>query len=313
MSAAGKPLLGGIEAGGTKFVLAVGHSPTEIIERHEIPTRDPATTLTEVGDWFEGKGSISALGIASFGPVELDRSSPLWGHITNTPKPGWANCNLAGYFAERFGVPIGLDTDVNGAALAEFEHGAGKPASSLAYITVGTGIGGGLVLDGRAVHGAAHPEMGHIFPRRHQDDRDFKGICPHHGACLEGLASGPAIKARWGVSLSELPADHIAHEIIASYLSQLAHSLIAMTAVEVIVFGGGVMRTDGLLERVNQKASELGAAYFPGGSKHKIAKPGLDQNAGLAGALMLAPSGDGYPQRESMMKATSKNSHPRQR
>ncbi len=288
MNSVGKPLLGGIEAGGTKFVLAVGHSPTEIIERHEVPTHDPATTLAQASEWFEGQGSIHALGIASFGPVELDRSSPLWGHITNTPKPGWANCNLAGYFAERVGVPIGFDTDVNGAALAEYKHGAGKTARSLAYITVGTGIGGGLVLDGKAVHGAAHPEMGHIFPRRHADDREFEGICPHHGDCLEGLASGPAIKARWGASLSELPADHIAHEIIASYLAQLAHSLIAMTAVEIIVFGGGVMKTGGLLESVNRRASELGAAYFPGGSKHKIVLPGLGQNAGLAGALMLA-------------------------
>jgi len=289
MNSAGKPLLGGIEAGGTKFVLAVGHSPTEIIERHEIPTRDPATTLAQAGDWFEAQGSISTLGIASFGPVELDRSSPLWGHITNTPKPGWGNCDLAGYFAKRFGVPIGFDTDVNGAALAEYQHGAGKGASSLAYITVGTGIGGGLVNDGQAVHGAAHPEMGHIFPRRHADDREFEGICPHHGDCLEGLASGPAIKARWGASLSELPADHIAHEIIANYLAQMAHALIAMTAVETIVFGGGVMKTDGLLERVDRRASELDAEYSPGGSRHKIVSPGLGQNAGLAGALMLAP------------------------
>lgn len=290
MSSASKPLLGGIEAGGTKFVLAVGHSPTEIIARHEIPTRDPATTLAQASEWLEEQGEISALGIASFGPVDLDPSSPLWGHITNTPKPGWENCDLAGYFSERLGVPIGFDTDVNGSALAEYEHGAGKAAASLAYITVGTGIGGGLVLDGKAVHGAAHPEMGHIFPRRHADDLEFEGICPHHGDCLEGLSSGPAIKARWGSSLSELPADHIAHEIIAYYLAQLANSLIAMTAAEIIVLGGGVMRTGGLLERVNERASKLGAAYFPGRSKHKIVSPGLGDNAGLAGALMLPPS-----------------------
>lgn len=295
MTSAGNRLLGGIEAGGTKFVLAVGHSPTEIIERQEIPTSDPATTLSQAGDWFESQGAISALGIASFGPVELDGSSPLWGHITNTPKPGWENCDLAGYFAERFDVPIGFDTDVNGAALAEYKYGAGKghgaerAKSSLAYITVGTGIGGGLVLDGKAVHGAAHPEMGHIYPRRHPDDRGFKGICPHHGDCLEGLASGPAIMARWGASLSELPADHIAHEIIADYLAQLAHSLIAVMSVEIIVLGGGVMKTDGLLERVDRRTSELGAEYFPGGPNHKIVSPRLGQNAGLIGALMLRP------------------------
>lgn len=281
--------MGGVEAGGTKFVLAVGHSPTEISARHEIPTRDPATTLAQACEWLEEHGAISALGIASFGPVQLDRSSPLWGHITNTPKPGWANCDMAGYFAERLGVPIGFDTDVNGAALAEYEYGTGKGVASLAYITVGTGIGGGLVLDGNAVHGAAHAEMGHIFPRRHPRDLDFRGTCPHHGDCLEGLASGPAIAARWGASLSELPADHMAHEIIADYLAQLSHSLIGITSVEVIVFGGGVMRTEGLLARVNRRVSELGAAYFPGGTKHKIASPGLGENAGLAGALMLAP------------------------
>lgn len=283
-------LIGGIEAGGTKFVLAVGHSPTEIIARHEIPTESPAITLEEAAAWLESHGQITALGIGSFGPVELDKTSPQWGHITNTPKPGWANCEIAGFFAERFKVPIGFDTDVNGAALAEHQLGAGLDASSLAYITVGTGIGGGLIVGNKPVHGVAHPEMGHIFPRRHVEDRDFEGICPHHGDCLEGLASGPAIKARWGASLSELPADHSAHEIIANYLAQLAHSLIAMTAVEIIVLGGGVMKTGGLVERVNETASKLGAEYFPGLSKHKIVAPGLGENAGLTGALLLAPS-----------------------
>ena len=295
MNSARKPLLGGIEAGGTKFALAVGHSAQEIIARHEIPTRDPTTTLAEAGQWFEDQGAIGALGVASFGPVDLDRSSPRWGHITNTPKAGWADCDLAGYFAARFGVPIGFDTDVNAAALAEYALGAGRDAASLAYVTIGTGLGGGLVVAGKAVHGAAHAEMGHIYPRRHEDDRAFGGICPHHGDCLEGLASGPAIKERWGASLSELPADHAAHEIIAYYLAQLAHALIAATAVEIIVFGGGVMKTKGLHERVRRRARELGAGYFPGGSRHKIVPPGLGDNAGLAGALMLAGLEEGAP------------------
>lgn len=281
-------LLGGIEAGGTKFVLAVGHSPSEIIARHEIPTISPEKTLAEAADWLENHGQVSAIGIASFGPVELGTSSPQWGHITNTPKPGWANYDIAGYFAERFGVPIGFDTDVNGAALAEHRLGAGVNRSSLAYITVGTGIGGGLVLGGKPVHGAAHPEMGHIYPRRHTSDRDFEGICPHHRDCLEGLASGPAIKARWGASLSELPSDHIAHEIIADYLAQLANALFALTAVEIIVMGGGVMKTAGLLDRVSKRAAELGAAYFPGYAQHKIVAPGLGGQAGITGALLLA-------------------------
>ncbi|WP_271438186.1 ROK family protein [Pontixanthobacter luteolus] len=291
MDLAGKTgLIGGIEAGGTKFVLAVGHSPTEIIARHEIPTESPANTLAQAAAWLESHGQIDAIGIASFGPVELDQSSPRWGYITNTPKPGWANCDIAGFFAERFGVPIGFDTDVNGAALAEHQHGAGRDASSLAYITVGTGIGGGLILGGKPVHGAAHPEMGHIYPRRHSHDMNFEGTCPHHRDCLEGLASGPAIKARWGASLSELPSDHIAHEIIADYLAQIAHSLIAMTAAEAIVMGGGVMKTPRLLDRVRKRASELSAAYFPGQAKHKIVAPGLGDQAGITGAMLLAPS-----------------------
>ncbi len=281
-------MFGAIEAGGTKFVLAVGHSPTKIIARHEIPTRSTAETLEAAAAWLESHGVITALGIASFGPVELDKASPQWGRITNTPKPGWANCDIAGFFAERLKVPIGFDTDVNGAALAEYRMGAGLNASSLAYCTVGTGIGGGLILGGAPVHGAAHPEMGHIFPRRHSHDLDFEGICPHHRDCLEGLASGPAIKARWKASLSELPSDHIAHEIIAEYLAQLAHALFALTAVEVIVMGGGVMKTPHLLDRVNERSSQLGAGYFPGESKHKIVAPSLGDQAGITGALLLA-------------------------
>lgn len=288
MSTAEEPLLAGIEAGGTKFVLAVGYSPTVIIARHTIPTRSPETTLVEAGDWFAQQGKLGALGIASFGPIELDKSNPRWGCITDTPKASWEGCDIAGYFADRLDVPVGFDTDVNGAAMAEYYFGAGKGASSLAYVTVGTGIGGGLVIDGRPVHGAAHPEMGHIFPRRHPSDWEFPGICPRHGDCLEGLASGPAIKARWSASLSELPADHEAHEIIASYLAQLGHSLVAMSAAEVIVLGGGVLNTGGLLDLVKKQASELDSGYFPGQSKHQIVQPGLGDDAGIIGALLLA-------------------------
>lgn len=290
MNTAAKPLLGGIEAGGTKFVLALGHSPTQILARHTIPTLSPDRTLEEAASWFEEQGCLSSMGLASFGPLELDTGSPNWGCITNTPKPGWANCDIAGFFADRLGVPIGFDTDVNGAALAEHAFGAGRGASSLAYVTVGTGIGGGLVIDGKPVHGAAHPEMGHFFPRRHEADQQFGGICPHHADCLEGLASGPAIKARWGSSLSQLAPEHVAHGVVADYLAQLCHALIAMTAVEIIVLGGGVMKTVGLLDLVKARASELGRGYFPGGTKHLILAPGLGEDAGITGALLLAPN-----------------------
>jgi fructokinase len=282
------PLLAGIEAGGTKFVLAVGTAPDAITARHVISTRTPAETLAQASAWFAAQGAIAAMGIASFGPVELDPASQRWGHVTNTPKPGWANCDLAGHFGRSLGVPVGFDTDVNGAALAESRLGAGRGAGSLAYVTVGTGLGGGLILDGQLVHGAAHPEMGHMLPRRHAADADFPGICPHHGDCLEGLVCGPAIIARWGAPLSDLAVDHPGHAIIADYLAQLCHSLIAITAVEIIVLGGGVMNTPGLVERVRDRTTVLGNAYFPGGERHRILRPALGDNSGIIGALMLA-------------------------
>jgi len=280
-------MLGGIEAGGTKFVLAVGTQPDQISARRTIPTGDPAATLAEAAAWFKTQGAITALGIGSFGPVKLDRESPRWGFITNTPKPGWADCDIAGFFAGRLGLPVGFDTDVNAAALAEYAA-AGGQGGSLAYLTIGTGIGGGLVLGGQPVHGIAHPEMGHIYPRRHADDRDFAGICPHHGDCLEGLASGPAIAARWGKSLSQLPADHPGHAIIADYIAQACHMLFASIAVGEVVIGGGVANTPGLIERVAERARELDAGYLPGGPRHRIISPRRGADAGIIGALMLA-------------------------
>lgn len=280
-------MLGGIEAGGTKFVLAIGPSPDRITARHTIATSDPETTLAEAAEWLAGRGGITALGIGSFGPVELDRTSPRWGFITTTPKPGWADCDIAGYFGGALGVPVGFDTDVNAAALAE--HAAsGSAGGSLAYLTVGTGIGGGLVLDGQPVHGIAHPEVGHVYPRRHPEDRDFPGTCPSHGDCLEGLASGPAIMARWGMSLSQLPTDHPGHAIIADYIAQACHVLFASVAVEEVVVGGGVANTPGLVERVAQRARELDAGYLPGTARHRVIRPRLGSDAGITGAMMLA-------------------------
>lgn len=280
-------MLGGIEAGGTKFVLAVGPSPDRITARHTIPTRDPATTLAEAAEWLAGQGGCTALGIGSFGPVDLDPRSPRFGFITNTPKPGWADCDIAGWLGQALGVPTGFDTDVNAAALAE-HAAAGGGEGGLAYLTIGTGIGGGLVIGGKPVHGIAHPEMGHIYPRRHRDDTDFAGICPAHGDCLEGLACGPAIIARWGVSLSQLPADHPGHAIIADYIAQACHTLFASVAVEEIVIGGGVANTPGLVERVSARARELDNGYLPGGTRHRIIRPRLGGDAGITGAMMLA-------------------------
>lgn len=283
---ADQTLWGGIEAGGTKFVLALGSLSGEIVARHSLPTGHPDETLAKVADWFEGHGGVSALGIASFGPVDLNPHSPLWGHITKTPKPGWSQCDLVGFFARRWAIPIGFDTDVNAAALAE-AAAVGDASATLAYVTIGTGIGGGLVIAGQAVHGAAHPEMGHIYPRRPDVDRSFAGVCPYHGDCLEGLASGPAIVARWRASLSDLPPDHVGHQVIADYLAQLCHALFAMSAVETVVLGGGVMNTPGLLARVQARAAALDGQYLPGRARHCIRAPLLGNDAGVCGALIL--------------------------
>ncbi len=287
MSAA-VPLLGAIEAGGTKFVLAVAGDPHGPVVSHSIPTTTPAETLEAAAAWLEKQGSIAALGIGTFGPADLDPQSAGWGHITATPKPGWSHCDIAGFFARRFGVPVGFETDVNAAAIAEYQSLSASDATSLAYVTVGTGIGGGLVIDGRTVHGAAHAEMGHLYPRRERGDDGFSGICPFHGDCLEGLASGPAIKARWGASLSELPADHQAHELVAGYLAQLCQTLFATTAVETIVLGGGVMQTPGLIERVALQTRQIDAGYLPGQARHQVKAPVLGTESGLRGALLLA-------------------------
>ncbi|MEE4317883.1 MAG: ROK family protein [Erythrobacter sp.] len=281
-------MLGAIEAGGTKFVLAVGPSPDRLTAQTRIPTRDPATTLAEAADWFAAQGALKALGIGSFGPLELDPASPRRGFITNTPKPGWADCDIAGFFRARLGVPVSIDTDVNAAALAEYAAARTQGCRSLAYLTIGTGIGGGLVLDGQPVHGIAHPEMGHIFPRRHSEDCDFPGLCPHHGDCLEGLASGPAIKARWGASLSELADNHPGHAIIADYIAQACHTLFATLAVERVIIGGGVAKTPGLLARIAARTEALAAGYLPGGARHRVDAPAHGDSAGITGAAMLA-------------------------
>lgn len=281
-------MLGGIEAGGTKIVLAVGSAPDAIVARATIPTGDPDMTVAAALDWFARQPRIDALGLGTFGPVELDRTRPDWGHILETPKPGWSGFDLAGTLGSGLRVPVAVETDVNAAALAEARIGAGRGGTSLAYMTVGTGIGVGLVLDGACVHGAAHPEMGHYYPRRPAHDSEAAGICPFHGDCLEGLASGPAILARWGATLSDLPPDHPGHDLIAAYLAQACHTLFATTAVETIVVGGGVLGTPGLLPRIAKAARVLDDGYLPGGARHRICPPGLGDASGITGALILA-------------------------
>ena len=279
-----------VEAGGTKFVLGVAVDKDMIQATTRIETTTPAETLGAMLDWFGGQGKLAGFGVASFGPLILDKTSPDWGHIGKTPKPHWSGADIAGPLLGAFGVPVAIDTDVNGAALAESLWGAGQGQSSVVYFTVGTGIGGGAVVDGRIVHGLCHPEMGHICLPRHPADRDFAGACPFHGDCLEGLASGPAIIARWGVSLSELPADHVAHDIIAFYLAQTVVTMQAILAPGRIILGGGVMASPGLIERVRVQAAALGAGYFAGDVAQIVTLPGLGDRAGLLGALALVQS-----------------------
>ncbi len=258
-------------------------------EPHRIPTTTPNETLGAAIDWFRGKSAhYNAFGIGSFGPLDLNLSSATWGYITRTPKPYWANADLAGAFTRAFACPVGIETDVNAAALAEARWGAGVGHGSLLYLTIGTGVGGGFISDGRLLQGLSHPEMGHIRLPRHREDQDFAGTCPFHGDCLEGLACGPAIIARWGASLSELGADHPAHAIIAWYLGQAVCTFQAMLEPERIVFGGGVTATPGLLNRVREEASKAGAGYFTGEPAEVIFAPGLGTNSGLMGALAVA-------------------------
>ncbi len=277
------PRFGCVEAGGTKFAVAVIDASGDIEERVTLPTRAPAETLGAAVSWLRAGGPLQAVGVGTFGPIDATPGSKTFGRITATPKPGWSGTDVRGAFAE-LGVPVGFDTDVNGAALAESLWGAAKGDPVCVYITVGTGIGGGLVVHGRPVHGSRHPEMGHMLVRRLADDLDFAGTCPFHGDCLEGLASGPAIMARWGCPLSQLPTDHPGHEIIAGYLGQLAVTVQAMLSPPRILVGGGVMATPGLLSRTQAKATELAGGYFD----PVLQSPGLGDDAGLLGALALA-------------------------
>lgn len=293
-----KPLYGAIEAGGTKIVCAGGYSPADIPDggRAVIPTAAPGPTLAAVVEFFDRftreHGVLAGIGIASFGPVDIDTRSPTWGRILATPKPGWSDVSVV-VPLERFGCPIAVDTDVNAAALAEARLGAGVGVDSLTYVTVGTGIGGGMVTGDRTIKGLLHPEMGHIRVLRDPRDGDFAGVCPFHGDCLEGLASGPAVTARWHARAEDLPESHPAREILGGYLGQLAATIALMLSCERIVFGGGVVSGGRLLPYIRRSASHWLGGYLPvearaGGFDRYITAPGLGDFAGTAGAFLLA-------------------------
>ncbi|HEY0316614.1 MAG TPA: ROK family protein [Sphingomonas sp.] len=295
---ASSPLYGAIEAGGTKMVCGVGNAETGSRETARIATGDVATTTGEIAAFLaaarDRHGALAGIGVASFGPLDLDPASPGFGRITTTPKPGWQGADLPAALKAALGLPVAIDTDVNAAALAEARLGAARGRRSVAYVTVGTGIGVGLVIDGRMVHGLGHPEGGHLLPRRHPDHGDFAGTCPFHRDCLEGLASGTAIHAAWGEPLDKLPADHAAWGIEADYLGQLCASLIFTVSPEHIVLGGGVMAQARLFDPIRAETGRRLAGYAAlwddAALAARITPPGCVEPPGLTGAYLLAES-----------------------
>lgn len=286
-------LIGAVEAGGTKFVVALAQEDGMILARERIPTAHPDVTLPALRQFFQQSAAaysrIAAFGIASFGPLDLDQSSPDYGAFTTTPKPGWSGVRYHDALAS-FGVPIALDTDVNGAALGEWLEGAGRGCRTVAYTTVGTGIGTGVVHDGRPLGGISHYEAGHI-PVPHDRERDpFPGTCAYHGDCVEGLAAGPAIERRFGASLDKLGAEQV--DLVAEYLSHLASTLVLLHMPDRLIFGGGVMKTPGLIEALRKATEQRLAGYvahprLDAGLATYITTPQLGDDAGIRGAIAL--------------------------
>ncbi|MDO5741928.1 ROK family protein [Vagococcus lutrae] len=280
-------VLGGIEAGGTKFVCAVSDNELNIIERLSIPTTTPSETVKKVVDFFK-RYPIEALGVGSFGPIDVNKDSKTYGYITNTPKVAWQNYDFVGTLSSALSVPIGWTTDVNAAALGEITFGAAKGKKSCVYITVGTGIGGGAVVNGHLLEGYGHPEMGHLLVRLHEDD-SFEGNCPFHHNCLEGLASGPAIEKRLNEKASNLPVEHDYWQIEADYLAQAVMNYTLILSPEMIVFGGGVMKQEHLFPLIREAYSKKIAHYVEVPPLDQYIVPcGLGDNAGIKGCLILA-------------------------
>ena len=286
-------LFGAIEAGGTKFICAVGTSPGDLHTRR-IPTTTPRETIDRAIAYFRAQPQVAAIGIGSFGPIDLRRDSKTWGCITTTPKPGWANVDLARAIARALNVPVAFDTDVNVAALGEHRWGAARGIDSFIYLTIGTGIGGGGMASGKLLHGLLHPEMGHIRVP-HDFARDpFQGACPFHGDCFEGLASGPAIEKRWGQRGENLSVDHPAWELEAHYIALALANHICTLSPQRIVIGGGVMEQAQLFPLIRHNVQQILNGYVQAEEilrriDEYIVPPGL-KNPGVLGALALAES-----------------------
>jgi fructokinase len=287
-------LYGGIEAGGTKFVCVVSEGPNQVHAQTEFPTTAPEETISRAIAFFADQPEpIAALGIGSFGPVDPDPRSSTFGYITTTPKPGWRNVDIRGHIQSALHVPVGFDTDVNAAALGEHRWGAAQDVDTFVYITVGTGIGGGAMVAGNLLHGLVHPEMGHIRIPHNRDHDPFEGTCPFHGDCLEGLASGPAIEARWQQRGQDLPGDHPAWPLEAHYLALGLMTIICTLSPQRVILGGGVMERSFLFPMIRSRVRELLNGYIQtpaimDQTDAYIVPPGLGSRAGVLGAIALA-------------------------
>jgi fructokinase len=289
-------VFGGVEAGGTKFVCAVGSSPEDLRNDIRIPTTTPQETLERVINYFREQGQqspLEAVGIAAFGPLDLHPASTTYGYITATPKPGWAYTDLAGTLRKALDLPVAIDTDVNTAALGEHHWGAAQGLDTFIYLTIGTGIGGGGLVNGKLIHGLVHPEMGHIRIPHNREKDPYPGWCPFHGDCFEGLANGPAMKQRWGQPAETLPPDHPAWTLEAEYLASAICNFILTLSPQRIVIGGGVMEQAHLLPMVRRNVQALlngyvSASEILGEIDHYIVSPRLGKWAGVLGAIALA-------------------------
>jgi fructokinase len=290
-------LFGGIEAGGTKFVCAIGTSPDNLVAEVRFPTTSPRETIAKAASFFQEQGrkygEVVSLGIASFGPLDPNPASPTYGYITSTPKPGWAFYNFVGDVHKALNLPVGFDTDVNIAALGEWRWGAAQGLDTFIYLTIGTGIGGGFMANGKLVHGLLHTEMGHMYLPHDVKKDPFAGVCPYHKDCLEGLACGPAIEKRWGRRGEELPIDHPAWELEASYLAYAAANLVCTHSPQKIIFGGGIMQHPLLLIKIRHQVQRLLNGYIKTPRileeiDQYIVSPGLGGRSGVLGAIALA-------------------------
>ena len=287
------PCYAGLEAGGTKFVCMVASGPDGVRAQISFPTSKPEVTLGRAVAFFKAHEPFAALGIGTFGPCDLNPASPTYGRLSTSIKPGWKQADMLGAFRQAFEVPIGIDTDVNAAALGEYTWGAGQGLAGVLYLTVGTGIGGGGVIDGRMMHGLFHPEMGHIRVPRVSGDDSFGGVCPYHGDCLQGLASGPAMEARWGKPAAEIPLGHPAWSMEAHYLALAVHNYICTLSPNRVILGGGVMGQKHLFPLIQEEVKRLLNGYIQlplilERIDEYILPPALGDWAGVLGAVALA-------------------------